>query len=46
MAAVLVSGVPVLFGFHDCSKPNWLEPFPLTLVGLQEDRHKVQVSES
>lgn len=34
MAAVLASGETVLFGCHECSKPNWLDPFSLILAGL------------
>ena len=34
MAAVFANGVTVLFGCHECSKPNWLEPFSLILAGL------------
>lgn len=43
MAGVLFSGESVLFGCHDLSKPNWLQPFSLILAGLQEDMQKEQI---
>ena len=46
IAAALASEESVRFGCQDCSNPNWLEPFPLTFVGLQENREKVKISES
>lgn len=42
MAGFLFSGESVLFGCHDLSKPNWLQPFSLILAGLQ-DRQKEHI---
>lgn len=47
MFAVFINGMlTARFGCHECSKPNWLEPFSLILAGLQGDREKALVSES
>jgi len=41
MFAVFTNGMlTARFGCHECSKPNWLEPFSLILAGLQGDREK------